>query len=332
MADSTCRSTAGRGSLDRLPASLKDLAEWHLSPSEPVLATVYLLEVRDPGNVRWHRAAPGRRAVAPGRALIVTGTRVLVLDDPEDRASTGTPGQCAAASCAIADIVSIELRSHLLDCALSLAVATIAEPRRITVRYNGVHEPTVLEALVAIRASWARLVGQGATAGTTGNEEDRYEAGRAIPDLDHRHRYFLRKFLAGEGGLKRLLAPPAVPVVGRYGALSFLVPEAPPLMIAQAEQQILLVRDAPRRILQPAEDGCDAWLLRPDKLVSAELRNRGKQATLVCELGPAESRHRLEIAVPASQSGGVAAFLRSKPCADRAEYSALPEAKRAVAE
>ena len=297
--------------LDRLPQSLASAAREHLSRSETVLAATYLLEIRDPGNVRWHRAAAERGPSVPGRALIVTDERVLVLDDPEDRATTTAAQQYLVASCPLDTIVYLELRSYLLDCALTLVLASTNEPRRVSIGYNGVHEPEVLAAVARIRTASAAPPRRSCVAsGGEGPNASVQVPNPAIAALDHRHRYFLRKFLAPEEPVEWAIATPSTP---RRPGLGFLGHALPALLLAKTDRQILVVRDAPRRMRGRAPNGCDAWLLPLSAMDAAEERPGRRDALLVFELGLAASRYTVDFAVPARMAAEVAAFAGAIP-------------------
>ena len=297
--------------LDRLPQSLASAAGEHLSRPETVLAATYLLEIKDPGNVRWHRAAAELSPSVPGRALIVTNERVLVLDDPDDRATTTAAQQYLVASCPLDVIVCLELRSYLLDCALTLVVASTNGTRRVSIGYNGVHEPEVLAAIARIRrASDAPLLRSCVASGSDTPNASVHDPSPAIAALNHRHRYFLRKFLTPEEPVEWAIATPSTP---RRAGLSFRGHGLPALLLAKTNRQILVVRDAQRRLRGRAPNGCDAWLLPLDAIAAAEERPGQRDALLVFELGRAASRYTVDFAVPVQMAAEVAAIAGAIP-------------------
>ena len=176
--------------LDALPVSLKTGVQEQLSSSEAVLGAAYLISFRDPPNIMPRVWTSKRLPLAPERALIVTNRRVLIVEDTRGMAGSGANRQHVAASRPLETIVAIEIRSHLLDCALTLVVASSGDTERVTVEYNGVNEPDVLAAVSLIRGEIdARL--RPATPDARQVDAARHAEG----GLSHRQRYYLRKYL-----------------------------------------------------------------------------------------------------------------------------------------
>ncbi len=141
-----------REALCSLAEPLRQVAEHHLHPTEDVLTSIYIEHnaylVRERGV--WFMRL--RRVQLPTRAFVLTPERVMLLDDPTDSATTTADHEYLFASCSLNTILHFELRSHLLDCALTLVCATPHGPERILVEYNGVARNHFLAAVASMRA------------------------------------------------------------------------------------------------------------------------------------------------------------------------------------
>jgi hypothetical protein len=299
-------------SLDLVPRSLQAVAECELASSEAVLGAVYLVSFRDPPNARSHERPLGHLHTVPGRALIVSHERVLVLDDPADSVTTSASQRYVAASCPMDAIVAIELRSHLLDCAITLVLASPDGVQRVTIGYNGVHEPAVLNVVGVIRAALdaqqtSNRVRTGISAAPTAGDASR----RAATELSHRQRYYLTKFVAAGEQLQGFLGIPALRRGRRLQRLSLLEHALPPVLLARTDRQVLIVKHAPRTLRREASYGCDAWLLPLRTFADAEVRQGQPETTIVFGLGRSSVCYRVEVAVPASLTGDAAAFTRA---------------------
>ncbi len=296
-------------SLDRLPPLLKAAVERQLASSEAVLGVAYLASFRDPPNVRSYGRSAGRRP-EPGRALIVCRERVLVLDDPEDSATTSAARQYVAASSSIDAMVAIELRSHLLDCAITFVLASPDGMQRVTIVYNGVNEPSVLAALSLIRTSLdshRRSTAAGPGAAPT---EQVGAASHAAAKASHRQRYYLRKYLAPNEQVRSFLSFPALRRGHLLQRLTLLAHEQPAMLLARTDQQVLLVKNAPRALRRQTSYGCDAWIMPLRSLHSAEVRQGQPESTIVFGLGRSRVCYHVEFSIPASLTGEAAAFAR----------------------
>ncbi len=298
--------------LGALPPSLKAVAERQLVASEPVLGAVYLVSFRDPPAVLSRSRSGGRLPRVPGRALIVTQARVLVLDDPADRASTSAAHQFVTAACPLDAIIGIELRSHLLDCAFTLVLAAPDGARRVTIGYNGVSEPDVVGAVHLIRRAMD-LPERSASADS--HEPVSAEQGdasrRALHGLSLRQRNYVRKYVPSPEQLRSLLAIPALPRGRSWRRFSLLAHEQPAALLARTDRQVLLVENAPRVLRRAASNGCDAWFMPVRSLSWAELRQGQSESTLAFGLGGAKACYTVEVAVPASLSQQAATFSRT---------------------
>lgn len=283
-----------------------------MGSSEAVLSAVHLVSFRGPPNVLSHIRSRGRLPAAPGRALIVSESRVLVLDDPTDSATTSAGRQYVAASSPLGEIVAIELRSHLLDCALTLVLASTGAAERVTIGYNGVNEPDVLVVVGLIRS---KLDSQRRSpvehSGSTVSDDRLDVAGRAGTELSYRQRYYLRKYLCPEEQLCNFLSIPALPRNLRWKRLSLLAHEQPPMLLARTDRQAFVVKNALHALRKGDSYGCDVWLMPLCTLATVELKRGRPESTIVFRLGRSAQCYSVQAALPSSLTDEAAGFVRA---------------------
>jgi hypothetical protein len=123
-----------------LTAPLREVAQHHLQPEETVLTAIYAHHTILHDHAGWLWLTGYRQVHHPARAFVLTPERVLILEDPTDPAASTANREYLFASCSLNRVMLFELRSHLLDCALTLVMATPGGPERITIQYSGVSE------------------------------------------------------------------------------------------------------------------------------------------------------------------------------------------------
>jgi hypothetical protein len=301
-------------SLSLLPSSLRAMAEHHLASSESVLAAVYLPNFRDPPNVRWHGTAAQKRPMTPGRALIVTHTRVLILDDPIDRATTSAARQYVVGSCPIDAIVAVELRSHLLDCAMAFVHESDNGTQRMSISFSGVNEPSLLDAVGILRRVMnPRQADPGPESSFAVPVEHMSSPARATTEISYRQRYYLQKYASSSDRLQGILGIPALRGTRLVQRISLLAHEQPPMLLARTDRQVLLVKNAPRTLRREASYGCDAWLLPLHSVRTAGVRHDQSRVILAFGLGASTVCYNVEFAIPTGSAEDVAAFARAIP-------------------
>src|SRR5947209_2881067 len=141
-----------RETMSYLTAPLREVAQRHLNPNETVLTAIYAHHTVLHVSSSWLRFTWYRQVHHPTRAFVLTTERALILEDPTDPATSTADREYLFASCALDRVMLFELRSYLLDCALTLVMATSNRPERISIEYSGVSEHTCLAAVACMRA------------------------------------------------------------------------------------------------------------------------------------------------------------------------------------
>jgi hypothetical protein len=145
-------SMADREEFRYLTAPLREVAQHHLDPDENVLMSIYAHPTIHLIHNRWLGFTWTRQVQLPARAFVLTPQRSLIVEDPTDPATSTADRKYLVASCSLNRVILFELRSYLLDCALTLVMASSQGPERITIEYNGVSENAFLAAVACMRA------------------------------------------------------------------------------------------------------------------------------------------------------------------------------------
>jgi len=124
---------ANRETMSYLTAPLREVAQHHLKPEETVLTAIYAHPTVHLARGEWLWFAVYRQIHHPARAFVLTPERALILEDPTDPAASTADSEYLFASCSLNRVMLFELRSHLLDCALTLVMAT---PKRSQARHH----------------------------------------------------------------------------------------------------------------------------------------------------------------------------------------------------
>jgi hypothetical protein len=251
--------------MDYLTAPLREVAQRHLRPNETVLTAIYaqhtVLLVRN----RWLWLTWYRQIHRPARAFVLTTERALVLDDPTDAATSTAGREYLFASCSLDRIMLFELRSHLLDCALTLVMATSNGPERVTIEYNGVSQDAFRTAVACMRA----LVDRQPLPAYTRPDET-YARERAIARkgwhpvlarLELRQENAVMSYLVTGEYVQEWLTVPAIDESTWWQRLGIGAHEQPPAVLVRTDRQILLIRETKRVVRGVVMYGSDAWLM-----------------------------------------------------------------------
>ena len=119
-----------------LTAPLRQVAQHHLKPNETVLTAIYAHHTVLYSRQRWLWFTWYRPLHHPTRGFVLTTQRALIVDDPTDPTASTADREYLFASCTLDRVMLFELRSHRLDCALTLVMATANGPECITIEYN----------------------------------------------------------------------------------------------------------------------------------------------------------------------------------------------------
>ena len=267
--------------LSYLTEPLRDVVLDHLNPTENVLAAIYIQHDTSTMFNTWFGFTSARRIQLPTRAFVLTMERALILEDPTDSATATASRRYLAASCPLERVIFFELRSHILDCALTFVMATANGAERVTVAYNGVSRTRVLVALACIRA----LLDHRPLPPYT-QPDDTYRQERAmvkkdwyalLSGLGQRQMNAVISYLVPGEHILEWLEVPAIDESRWWQRFGIGAYEQPPTVLVRTDQQLLLVKETKRLVRQQATYGSDAWILPLEhvsevKVVSGEHR------------------------------------------------------------
>ncbi|MHB8595682.1 MAG: hypothetical protein ACYDER_02590 [Ktedonobacteraceae bacterium] len=206
-----------------------------------------------------------RRIQVPTRAFVLTTDRVLLLEDPTDSATSTAARRHLAASCSLDRIIFFEVRSHILDCALTFVMATANGVERVTVTYNGVGKTRVLVALACIRALLAHLPFPPYT-----RPDDVHILERTCALKDWyvllsgpglRQKNAVISYLTPGKHILEWLEAPAIDESRWWQQFGISAYEQPSTMLVRTNRQILLVKETKRLVRKQETYGSDAWIL-----------------------------------------------------------------------
>ena len=302
-----------------LTAPLRDVAQHHLKPEETVLTAIYAhpTVLHSNAGLLWFTGY--RQIHHPARAFVLTPDRVLILEDPTDPAASTANREYLFASCSLNRVMLFELRSHLLDCALTLVMATPDGPERVTIEYNGVSENAFLAAVACIRAL---VDNQPLPSSTRPDETYARERATSFSDwhavlagLELRQENAVTRYLAAGEHVQEWLRVPTIDESTWWQRLGIGAYEQPPAVLVHTDRQILLVKEVRRIVRGHTMYGSDAWLmpkalLQAARVVSGQRNEPELQLTLehvgvtdvVCLPVPPELAERALALVMASPS------------------------------
>jgi len=197
----------------------------------------------------------------------------LILEDPTDPATSTTDREYLFASCSLDRIMLFELRSHLLDCALTLVMATPKGPERVTIVYNGVSENAFLAAVAYMRA-----VVDNQPLPPAARPDETYAQERAaawkgwhavLARLGMRQENAVTQYLTPGERVHEWLSVPAIDESTWWQRFGIGAHEQPPAVLVRTDQQILLVKETSRIVRGRITYGSDAWLMPKARLQAA---------------------------------------------------------------
>jgi hypothetical protein len=272
-----------------LTAPLREVAQHHLQPDETVLTAIYAHHTILHAHGGWLWLTWYRQVHHPARAFVLTPERVLILEDPTDPAASTAGREYLFASCSLDRVILFELRSHLLDCALTLVMATPGGPERVTIPFNGVSEYAFLAAVACIRAL---VDGQPLPRSTRPDETYRRERATSFSDwhavltgLELRQENAVTRYLIAGEHIQDWLNVPIIDESIWWQRLGIGAHEQPPAVLVHTDRQILLVKEVRRIVRGQTTYGSDAWLmprvrLQAAKVVSGQRHDQELQLTL----------------------------------------------------
>ncbi len=253
-----------------LTAPLREVAQHHLKPDETVLTAIYAHHTILHSDGRWLWLTWYRQVHHPARAFVLTPERVLILEDPTDPAASTVDREYLFASCSLDRVIRFELRSHLLDCALTLVMATPGGPERVTIPFNGVSEYAFLAAVACMRAL---VDGQPLPSSTRPDETYTRERATSFSDwhavltgLELRQENAVTRYLVAGEHIQDWLRVPIIDESTWWQRLGIGAHEQPPAVLVRTDRQILLVKEVRRIVRGQTTYGSDACLMLKSRL------------------------------------------------------------------
>ena len=259
--------------MDYLTEPLRAVALLHLKPDEKVLTAIYTHPTDALTSSRWLWFTGYRPIHHPARAFLLTPQRVLVVEDPTDPTVSTADRQYIFTSCLLDHIMYFEMRSHLLDCAVTLIIAGQAGPERVTIDYNGVAENAFLAAIACMRA----LIG-GRRLPPYVRPDETYTRERtnsmrqwhtALAGLDVRQENAVIHYLVAGERIHEWLRVPMIDESAWWQRFSIAAHEQPPAVLVRTARQILLVKEVKRVIRGQTSYGTESWLIPLERLQGA---------------------------------------------------------------
>ena len=294
--------------LDVLPVHFRSAIEGLLDQGESILGAVYLMAIRNPTNARRYGPSLGRLDSQPDRALLIMDHRILVLGDPTAGAINTADQRYLVAACRFDHLLAIELHTHLLDCAITFVQNLPSGTQRLSIAYNGVHEPAVIGAVTLLRSLWDGGRGAESDEACESATGDGLVTTQAAGLLDHRQRYYLHKYLAPGERVIGHLAVPGLRRGSQLQRLSFTAEVQPPCLLVRTDRQFVLVKHAPRLLGTQTSYGSDAWIMPLRTLFTAEL-DEGPRPALTFRLGLSGTRYSVHLGLPESLVADARALL-----------------------
>jgi len=258
-----------------LTEPLREVAQRHLTLDETVLTAIYLLRDVDTTLesrswfLRW------KRVQRPTRAFVLTTERVLLVEDPADPAAFTASREYLIASCPLDRIIHFELRSYILDCALTLVNASSEGSERVTIPYSGVEADAFLAAVTYMRAV---IDGMPLPSGTRHAESSRRQRDRArqewyvaLTGLELGQQNIVMRYLVAGEQVQEWLCVPAVDESRWWQRLSIGAHEQPSLVLVRTDRQMLLVREAKRIVRGQVTYGNDVFLMPRHQLQTVSM-------------------------------------------------------------
>jgi len=266
---------ANEDPLRYLTEPLRKVAQRHFNPDETILIAIYIQHNVHHVQERWLGFKLEKQVELPTRAFILTTERALILDDPTDLATSTADRDYLVASCTLNRIMFFELRSHLLDCALTLIMATSNGPKRVTIEYNGVSEHAFLGAVASMRVLLDHL-----PLPSYMRPDETYARERTtswvgwhavLAKLGIRLENAVTRYLVAGEEVQQCLAVPVIDESKWWQRFGLGAHEQPPAALVRTERQILLVKEVKRIVRGVTSYGSDAWLMPKAHLQTATI-------------------------------------------------------------
>ncbi len=258
-----------------LTEPMRKVAQHHLKPEETVLTAIYAHHTVLHSDGGWLWLTRHRQIHHPARAFVLTPERALILEDPTDPATSTADSQYLFASCSLNNIMLFELRSHLLDCALTLVQATSSSPERITIVYSGVSELAFLAAVACMRAL---VDDQPLPSSNRPDEMYTQERATSFPNwhaalvgLELKQKNAITRYLAAGEHIQEWLSVPIIDESTWWQRFGVAAREKPPAVLVSTDRQILLVKEVKRIVRGQTVYGSDAWLMPKKRVQSARV-------------------------------------------------------------
>ncbi|GAC1402664.1 MAG: hypothetical protein NVSMB49_19040 [Ktedonobacteraceae bacterium] len=254
------KDMANREVLRYLTEPLCTVALHHLHSDEDIITSIYVHHNTSHVREREYWFAWERQVQLPARAFVLTPERALLLDDPTDLAATTAEREYLVASFFLNHVMLFGLRSHLLDCALTLVVATSHGPEWIIIKYNGVASDHFLAAVAYMRAV---VDHQYQTYEVSARERaaTRKEWHSVLTGVSLKQEYEMTYGLVPGEHIQGWLIIPTLDESTWWQRLGIGTHEQPEAMIVRTDRQILLVKETKRIIRGQKTYGSDSWLI-----------------------------------------------------------------------
>jgi hypothetical protein len=268
-------SMANMEPMNYLTAPLREVAQHHLKPDETVLMAIYAHHTVLNTRQRWLWLTWYSPVHHPTRGFVLTTQRALIVEDPSDPATSSADHEYLFASCSPERVMLFEQRSHLLDCALTLVMATPIGPERVTIQYSGVSEDAFLASVACMRA----LIDDRPLPPST-RPDQTYVRGRreawkgwhsALCGLELKLENTVARYLVPGEQVQDWLIVPARDESMWWQRLGIGSHEKPAAVLVRTDRQILLVKETRRVVRGQVMYGSDAWLMPLSRLHTADV-------------------------------------------------------------
>jgi len=271
----TERSVTNKEPMSYLTAPLREVAQHHLTSDETVLTAIYAHHTVLPAHDRWLWLTRSRQVHYPTRAFVLTTRRVLIVEDPTDPVASTSDREYLFASCSLDRVMFFEMRSHLLDCALTLVMATPHGPEHVTIEYNGASHDAFLGAVACMRAL---IDDQPLPLYARPDETFARERTIALKGwyallagLELKQTNAVIRYLVSGERVYEWLPVPAIDESMWWQRLSIGAHEQPPTVLLCTDRQILLVKEARRIVRGQTTYGSETWLIPLVRLHTASI-------------------------------------------------------------
>jgi hypothetical protein len=258
-----------------LSAPLREVAQHHLKPNETILTAIYAHHTVFLARGNWLRFTWYRQVHHPTRAFVLTTERALILEDPTDPATSTAEHEYLFASCALDRVIFFELRSHLLDCALTIVMATSNGPERVTIEYSGVSEDAFLATIACMRTLIDSQTFPSSTQPYAPVRRSRRVAWKgwhaALSGLELRQENAVARYLVAGEHVQEWLSVPVIDESTWWQRLGIGAHEQPPAVLVRTSRQLLLVKESRRIVRGQMTYGSDAWLMPKARLRMATI-------------------------------------------------------------